>query len=127
MQHRRLYWRSSKSRKSGRLFTGYRIAARSPDSIRREVHILMRVIIKRSIHLCLVFLLSSQLSFSWGTRGHNSINRAAVRSIPDDGPVFLKAHEEWISYLSTIPDSWRSALDPFAKMLEDPNHGWFKE
>src|SRR5262245_17890631 len=81
----------------------------------------------RKLCLLLIFVLSPQLVFGWGQRGHNSINRAAVRSIPDDGPVFLKNYEEWISYLSTIPDSWRNAMDPFAKMLEDPNHGWFKE
>ena len=49
------------------------------------------------------------------------------RRIPDDGPVFLKAHEDWIAYLSVIPDAWRRPSEPFLKMLEDPNHGWFKE
>src|SRR5262245_30139373 len=77
--------------------------------------------------LLLLGMLVPQILFGWGQRGHNSINRAAVRSIPEDGPVFLKAQEDWIAYLSTIPDTWRNAADPFAKMLEDPNHGWFKE
>ena len=81
----------------------------------------------RRITLFLLLMTVPQFGFSWGQRGHNSINRAAVRAIPDDGPTFLKAHEDWISHLSTIPDSWRNAMDPFAKMLEDPNHGWFKE
>ena len=40
---------------------------------------------------------------------------------------FLKAHEDWIAYLSVIPDAWRRPSEPFLKMLEDPNHGWFKE
>ena len=64
---------------------------------------------------------------AWGVRAHTWINRVAVRALPDDGPVFLKAHEDWIAYLSVIPDAWRRPSEPFLKMLEDPNHGWFKE
>ena len=64
---------------------------------------------------------------AWGERGHHTVNQAAVRAIPDDGPVFLRAHEDWIVYLSTIPDSWRSPSEPFQKIIEDPNHGWFRE
>jgi hypothetical protein len=64
---------------------------------------------------------------AWGERGHHTVNQAAVRAIPDDGPTFLRAHEDWIVYLSTIPDSWRSASEPFQKIIEDPNHGWFRE
>jgi hypothetical protein len=76
--------------------------------------------------LLLVLLCLPPLA-AWGLRGHQAVNRAAVRGIPDDGPVFLKAHEEWIAYLSIIPDSWRSPSEPALKILEDPNHGWFKE
>src|SRR5215831_4870266 len=64
---------------------------------------------------------------AWGERGHQAANRTAVRAIPDDGPTFLRAHEDWIVYLSTIPDSWRQASEPFQKIIEDPNHGWFRE
>ena len=64
---------------------------------------------------------------AWGVRAHTWINRVAVRTLPADGPVFLKAHEDWIAYLSVIPDAWRRPSEPFLKMLEDPNHGWFKE
>ena len=64
---------------------------------------------------------------AWGQRAHTWINRVAVQTLPDDGPVFLKAHEDWIAYLSVIPDAWRRPSEPFLKMLEDPNHGWFKE
>jgi hypothetical protein len=64
---------------------------------------------------------------AWGVRAPPAINRVAVRTIPDDGPTFLKAHEDWIAYLSVIPDAWRRPSEPFLKMLEDPNHGWFKE
>jgi hypothetical protein len=64
---------------------------------------------------------------AWGVRAHDLINRVAVRTIPADGPVFLKAHEEWVAYLASIPDTWRRPSEPFLKILEDPNHGWFKE
>src|SRR5690606_136778 len=52
-------------------------------------------------------LAASTTGSAWGVRAHTWINRVAVRTIPDDGPVFLKAHEDWIAYLSTIPDTWR--------------------
>lgn len=78
--------------------------------------------------LLVVFFVSISASvLAWGERGHYAINRAAVRAIADDGPAFLKAHEEWIVYLATIPDSWRRPSEPFLKILEDPNHGWFRE
>lgn len=64
---------------------------------------------------------------AWGPRAHTWINRVAVQTLPADGPIFLKAHEDWIAYLSVIPDAWRRPSEPFLKMLEDPNHGWFKE
>lgn len=70
---------------------------------------------------------AADVPLAWGVRAHTWINRVAVRTLPDDGPVFLKAHEEWIGYLSVIPDAWRRPSEPFLKMLEDPNHGWFKE
>lgn len=75
----------------------------------------------------LTTLLIAQLAFPWGPRGHYVVNRAAVQSIPNDGPTFLKAHEDWIAYWGPIPDSWRGISDPNSKILEDPNHGWFQE
>ena len=50
-----------------------------------------------------------------------------MRAIPDDGPAFLRAHQDRIVYLSTIPDSWRRRSEPFLTIVEDPNHGWFRE
>src|SRR5262249_25477461 len=64
---------------------------------------------------------------AWGPRGHQSANRAAVRAIPGDGPVFLKEYEDWIAKTGPVPDSWRGNGEPFSKIFEDPNHGWFKE
>lgn len=74
-----------------------------------------------------LLLLAANGALGWGVRGHQAINRAAVATLPDDGPAFLKAHQDWIAYLSIIPDSWRSPSEPALKILEDPNHGWFKE
>lgn len=64
---------------------------------------------------------------AWGVRGHQAANRAAVRSIPSDGPVFLREYEDWIAKTGPLPDSWRGVSEPYSKLFEDPNHGWFKE
>jgi hypothetical protein len=77
--------------------------------------------------VCVVMLASASGLVAWGERGHYTVNRAAVRAIPDDGPVFLRAHEDWIVHLSVVPDAWRRPSEPFLKILEDPNHGWFRE
>jgi hypothetical protein len=75
-----------------------------------------------------VFLLVGVLACGgWGPRGHITANRAAVLSIPDDGPVFLRNYAEWIAQTGPLPDSWRVATEPYSKLFEDPNHGWFKE
>jgi len=63
----------------------------------------------------------------WGVRGHQSANRAAVRALPADGPVFLKEYEDWIAKTGPVPDSWRGNGEAYSKIFEDPNHGWFKE
>jgi hypothetical protein len=86
----------------------------------------MHRIVVIALTLAAVVLLSAP-GAAWGVRAHTWINRVAVRTLPDDGPTFLKAHEDWIAYLSVIPDAWRRPSEPFLKMLEDPNHGWFKE
>jgi hypothetical protein len=64
---------------------------------------------------------------AWGARGHRAANRAAVEAIPDDGPVFLREYEDWIGATGPLPDSWRGVSEPYSKIFEDPNHGWFKE
>jgi hypothetical protein len=63
----------------------------------------------------------------WGVRGHNVANRAAVDALPSDGPVFLKEYRDWIGHTGPVPDSWRGIGEPYSKIFEDPNHGWFKE
>lgn len=72
-------------------------------------------------------LVLTEPAHGWGQRGHLVINRLAVQSLPDDGPVFLKAHEEWIAQRAVVPDSWRAPSEPFVKIIEDPNHHWYKE
>lgn len=64
---------------------------------------------------------------AWGARAHTAINRAALASLPADGPLFLQAHADFIGGMASLPDLWRQPADAFAKMAEDPNHGWFRE
>jgi hypothetical protein len=66
-------------------------------------------------------------AFPWGTRAHAVIDRTAVDTLPDDGPVFLKKYGDYIAGSASIPDTWRQASEPFSKIEEDPNHGWFRE
>jgi hypothetical protein len=74
-----------------------------------------------------VLIVIALLTGGWGSRGHQSANRAAVRGLPADGPVFLKEYEDWIAKTGPVPDSWRGNGEPYSKIFEDPNHGWFKE
>ncbi len=67
------------------------------------------------------------MTAGWGPRGHMTANRAAVDAIPADGPVFLREYREWIGATGPLPDSWRGVSEPYSKIFEDPNHGWFKE
>jgi len=78
-----------------------------------------------ALHLALVA--SAAPAAAWGARAHSAINRVALASLPADGPVFLQAHAGFIGDLASLPDLWRQPADPFAKMNEDPNHGWFRE
>jgi hypothetical protein len=79
-----------------------------------------------------VLLLTAAVSlpqpiFAWGTRAHAVIDRTAVDTLPNDGPVFLKNYVEYIAGSASIPDTWRQTSEPFSKIEEDPNHGWFRE
>jgi hypothetical protein len=85
---------------------------------------------KRGSSLALLFagvLCISQPAFSWGTRAHAVIDRTAVDTLPADGPIFLKNYVDYIAGSASIPDTWRGVSDPFSKIEEDPNHGWFRE
>jgi hypothetical protein len=72
-------------------------------------------------------LLSVQQLGAWGFRGHTVANLAAVESIDADGPTFLKVYKAYIGHLGPIPDTWRSVSDPYLRISEDPNHGWYTE
>jgi len=83
---------------------------------------------KPSFAILLAATLSlSQPALPWGTRAHAVIDHTAIDTLPDDGPVFLKKYVEYIAGSASIPDTWRQASEPFSKIEEDPNHGWFRE
>src|SRR5579863_1569689 len=81
----------------------------------------------RTVAAVCVFLVSLPQLEAWGFRGHTVANLAAVEAIPADGPVFLKAFKAYIGHLGPIPDTWRSPGDPYLRISEDPNHGWYTE
>ena len=84
----------------------------------------------RSLPLvCMIALLfaAPDAAFGWGARAHSVIDHTAVDMLPDDGPVFLKKYADYIAGSASIPDTWRGTTDPFSKIEEDPNHGWFRE
>jgi len=81
----------------------------------------------RKILLACLILWNSPGLWAWGARGHMAANRAAVDAIPDNGPVFLREFRDWIGQTGPLPDAWRGVSEPYSKIFEDPNHGWFKE
>ncbi|HXH16996.1 MAG TPA: nuclease [Sphingomonas sp.] len=66
-------------------------------------------------------------ALAWGGTAHAVIDRAAIEAIPDDGPVFLRRHIDYIAGSASLPDAWRGSSENFSKIEEDPNHGWFRE
>ncbi|WP_206244338.1 phospholipase C/P1 nuclease family protein [Novosphingobium terrae] len=93
----------------------------------------MRVTIRQTVALGLALsvtiasLLSASPALAWGHQAHDAIDRAAIAALPEDGPTFLRGQADFIATMSTIPDEWRSTSEPFGKLEEDPNHGWFRE
>jgi hypothetical protein len=83
-------------------------------------------IFQRTIATCAVCA-GVLITAGWGVRAHVAANHLAVMSLPDDGPVFLKNYVDWIAETGPLPDSWRGVSEPYSKLFEDPNHGWFKE
>ena len=74
-----------------------------------------------------VSLLETQHLAAWGARGHTIANLAAVEGVPQNGPAFLRAQKAYIGHLGTIPDTWRSPSEPYLRISEDANHGWYTE
>ena len=77
-------------------------------------------------NICILLAVCQQLG-AWGFRGHVLTNLAAVESIRDHGPSFLKAYKGYIGHLGPIPNTWRRPSEPFLRISEDPNHGWYTE
>ncbi|HJZ95069.1 MAG TPA: hypothetical protein VKE70_01095 [Candidatus Solibacter sp.] len=82
---------------------------------------------KKLFPLLAFAILNLQPLGAWGVRGHTVANLAAVEGIPQDGPVFLKSQEAYVGHLGTIPDTWRSYTEPYLRISEDANHGWYTE
>jgi hypothetical protein len=72
-------------------------------------------------------VIAAQNASAWGVRGHTLANLAAVEGIPQDGPSFLRAQKLYVGHLGTIPDTWRSQSEPYLRISEDANHGWYTE
>src|SRR5215471_12031673 len=83
--------------------------------------------IKKTMVWACIGLLQLQPLGAWGLRGHTVANLAAVEGIPESGPAFLKPLEAYIGHLGTIPDTWRSYTEPYLRISEDANHGWYTE
>nr|WP_265269037.1 nuclease [Sphingomonas lycopersici] len=81
----------------------------------------------RRFALAAALMLFPAVAHAWGGTGHAVIDRAAIQTIPDDGPVFLRRYVDYISASAALPDSWRGDSEGFSKIEEDPNHGWFRE
>lgn len=78
------------------------------------------------LSLC-ALIFAPHAAFGWGSRAHSVIDRTALETLPADGPVFLRNYADYIAGSASIPDTWRNASEPFSKIEEDPNHGWFRE
>ena len=81
----------------------------------------------KAVALACVELLAVPYLGAWGFRGHTLANLAAVEALPADGLAFLKAQKAYIGHMGIIPDTWRSFTEPFLRISEDPNHGWYTE
>src|SRR6476661_3169353 len=79
------------------------------------------------IAIGMLWMSSAVFLNAWGQTAHRVISRAAVKALPSDVPPFVGQQIDWIGLRSITPDSWRNASEPFAKIEEDPNHGWFME
>lgn len=77
--------------------------------------------------LAAALLLAPAPALAWGQRAHAAIDRAALAALPADGPLFLRRYADTIADSATLPDTWRAVSEPFSKIEEDPNHGWFRE
>jgi len=50
-----------------------------------------------------------------------------VEGLPADSLGFLKTYKAYIGHAGPVPDTWRSPAEPYLRISEDPNHGWYTE
>ena len=81
----------------------------------------------KCISFACLWMIALQRLDAWGFRGHTVANLSAVESIGGDGPAFLKTYKAYIGHLGPTPDTWRSPAEPYLRISEDPNHGWYTE
>ena len=86
-----------------------------------------KTMLKLSLAVALASALPVTPAVAWGVQAHKVVDRAAIAALPVDGPVFLKKYIDHVGQSASMPDTWRSATEPFSKIQEDPNHGWFRE
>lgn len=70
-------------------------------------------------HFLLLLLPISILLISWGTFGHEHINRAAVLALPQPIQTFFYNHIDYITQESTVPDLRKYTLND---KTENPRH-----
>jgi hypothetical protein len=81
----------------------------------------------RRFALAAALTLCPAVAHAWGGTAHAVIDRAAIQTIPEGGPIFLRRYADYIAASASLPDSWRGDAEGFSKIEEDPNHGWFRE
>jgi hypothetical protein len=74
---------------------------------------------KKKLQLLLIAGFIIPVLISWGTFGHEHINRAAVFALPDDMRGFFYNHIDFITQESTVPDLRKYTLNDKA---ENPRH-----
>jgi hypothetical protein len=73
----------------------------------------------RSISLYLSVVITACLFISWGTLGHERINRLAVLQLPEEPGLFFYNHLDFITQEATVPDLRKYTL---ADKTEYPRH-----
>jgi len=76
----------------------------------------------KALALTLTTLAAAAPALGWGETGHELVNRAAARALPDDVPAVLRERVARLTYLGPEPDRWR--LSQLVEMDEafGPDH-----
>jgi hypothetical protein len=62
---------------------------------------------RTAIALGLILAAAATQVFGWGAKGHTMAGRVAVRNLPPDAPLFLRAAIDRLGYQIPEPDRWR--------------------